>query len=227
MKCRGTETRRRIAKKYKVVPIMRMKILPGQTKKESDAGGFIEENGQYYIFDVLTKDTNDVIDHIVCGLKTANELIMFAHEKELALFNPFKTPANGNNTASVISGQSTTQKKKVWNSESKELDKAIRWVFMLLDKVNTDSPLFENFQSINKYSYHSPFDREIKAVNTIIYNLFGQSLKKEIKDHLGKNISKLKPGALDFNLLKKRYETIVLNSKKQNKKQIINPQSFE
>ena len=182
---------------------------------------------QYYIFDVLTKDTNDVIDHIVCGLKTANELIMFAHEKELALFNPFKTPANGNNTASVISGQSTTQKKKVWNSESKELDKAIRWVFMLLDKVNTDSPLFENFQSINKYSYHSPFDREIKAVNTIIYNLFGQSLKKEIKDHLGKNISKLKPGALDFNLLKKRYETIVLNSKKQNKKQIINPQSFE
>lgn len=207
---------------------MHMKVLPGQTKKESDAGGFIKENGDYYIFNVINKKTGK-LDHIICGIKSANELIKFANREELELFNPFRSFNNGNQNINQAFTNNTGKHRKVkkWDKEAKELDKAIRWIFMLLDKVNTDSPLFENFQSINKYSYHSPFDREIKAVNTIIYNLFGQSLKKEIKDHLGKNISKLKPGALDFNLLKKRYETIILNSKKQNKKQIINPQSFE
>lgn len=205
-----------------------MKVLPGQTKKESDAGGFIKENGDYYIFNVINKKTGK-LDHIICGIKSANELIEFANREELELFNPFRSFNNGNQNINQAFTNNTGKHRKVkkWDEEAKELDKAIRWIFMLLNKIDINSPLFDKFQTVNKYFYCRPYDSEIKAVNTIIYKLFNQPLKKKVEDYLGKNISKLKPGALDFSLLKKRYGTIVLNSKKQNKKQIINPQSFE
>lgn len=52
MKCRGTETRKKIVKEYYVEPVAHLKLLANQTK-HSDAEAKIED--EYYIFTATRK----------------------------------------------------------------------------------------------------------------------------------------------------------------------------
>lgn len=203
MDCRGTETRKRIVKEYKVEPVAHIKLLANQTK-HSDAGAIIED--EYYIFTAI-RNGDGQKEIIQCGMGAARDFLHIMGHKGLPLFNPLK----GENTASSSNSKSSNNHKKIedWNSTAKQLYNAIMWLIIAWDaKPNT--PLFEFKDDIMKYRSCEPFDSKIKRVNTAIKNGGKGKTLTEIINTFSKD-NNIRNSICDFKLLRDRIEKMTDN----------------
>lgn len=200
MDCRGTETRKRIAKEYKVEPVAHIKLLANQTKR-SDAGATIED--EYYIFTAI-RNTDGQKEIIQCGMGAARDFLQIIDHPGLPLFNPLK----GENVTSSSNSKISNNHKKIedWNAAAKQLYNAIMWLIIIWDaKPNT--PLFEFKDDIMKYRRCEPFDWKIKRVNTVIRNGGKGKTLTEIINALSKD-NKIRDSICDFKLLSDKVNKI-------------------
>lgn len=200
MDCRGTETRKRIAKEYKVEPVAHIKLLANQTK-HSDAGATIED--EYYIFTAI-RNTDGQKEIIQCGMGAARDFLQIIDHPGLPLFNPLK----GENVTSSSNGKSSNNHKKIddWDATAKQLYNAIMWLIIAWDaKPNT--PLFEFKDDIMKYRRFEPFDWKIKRVNTVIKNGGKGKTLTEIINIFSKD-NNIRNSICDFKLLSDKVENI-------------------
>lgn len=200
MDCRGTETRKRIAKEYKVEPVAHIKLLANQTKR-SDAGATIED--EYYIFTAI-RNTDGQKEIIQCGMGAARDFLQIIDHPGLPLFNPLK----GENVTSSSNSKISNNHKKIedWNAAAKQLYNAIMWLIIIWDaKPNT--PLFEFKDDILKYRRCEPFDWKIKRVNTVIRNGGKGKTLTEIINALSKD-NKIRDSICDFKLLSDKVNKI-------------------
>lgn len=200
MDCRGTETRKRIAKEYKVEPVAHIKLLANQTKR-SDAGATIED--EYYIFTAI-RNTDGQKEIIQCGMGAARDFLQIIDHSGLPLFNPLK----GENVTSSSNSKISSNHKKIddWNATAKQLYNAIMWLIIIWDaKPNT--PLFEFKDDIMKYRRCEPFDWKIKRVNTVIRNGGKGKTLTEIINAFSKD-NKIRDSICDFKLLSDKVNKI-------------------
>lgn len=200
MDCRGTETRKRIAKEYKVEPVAHIKLLANQTK-HSDAGATIED--EYYIFTAI-RNTDGQKEIIQCGMGAARDFLQIIDHQGLPLFNPLK----GENVTSSSNGKSSNNHKKIddWDATAKQMYNAIMWLIIAWDaKPNT--PLFEFKDDIMKYRRFEPFDWKIKRVNTVIKNGGKGKTLTEIINVFSKD-NNIRNSICDFKLLSDKVENI-------------------
>lgn len=200
MDCRGTETRKRIAKEYKVEPVAHIKLLANQTKR-SDAGATIED--EYYIFTAI-RNTDGQKEIIQCGMGAARDFLQIIDHPGLPLFNPLK----GENVTSSSNSKISNNHKKIedWNATAKQLYNAIMWLIIIWDaKPNT--PLFEFKDDIMKYRRCEPFDWKIKRVNTVIRNGGKGKTLTEIINAFSKD-NKIRDSICDFKLLSDKVNKI-------------------
>lgn len=200
MDCRGTETRKRIAKEYKVEPVAHIKLLANQTKR-SDAGATIED--EYYIFTAI-RNTDGQKEIIQCGMGAARDFLQIIDHPGLPLFNPLK----GENVTSSSNSKISNNHKNIedWNAAAKQLYNAIMWLIIIWDaKPNT--PLFEFKDDILKYRRCEPFDWKIKRVNTVIRNGGKGKTLTEIINALSKD-NKIRDSICDFKLLSDKVNKI-------------------
>lgn len=200
MDCRGTETRKRIAKEYKVEPVAHIKLLANQTKR-SDAGATIED--EYYIFTAI-RNTDGQKEIIQCGMGAARDFLQIIDHPGLPLFNPLK----GENVTSSSNSKISNNHKNIedWNAAAKQLYNAIMWLIIIWDaKPNT--PLFEFKDDIMKYRRCEPFDWKIKRVNTVIRNGGKGKTLTEIINALSKD-NKIRDSICDFKLLSDKVNKI-------------------
>lgn len=200
MDCRGTETRKRIAKEYKVEPVAHIKLLANQTKR-SDAGATIED--EYYIFTAI-RNTDGQKEIIQCGMGAARDFLQIIDHPGLPLFNPLK----GENVTSSSNSKISSNHKKIddWNATAKQLYNAIMWLIIIWDaKPNT--PLFEFKDDIMKYRRCEPFDWKIKRVNTVIRNGGKGKTLTEIINAFSKD-NKIRDSICDFKLLNDKVNKI-------------------
>lgn len=200
MDCRGTETRKRIAKEYKVEPVAHIKLLANQTKR-SDAGATIED--EYYIFTAI-RNTDGQKEIIQCGMGAARDFLQIIDHPGLPLFNPLK----GENVTSSSNSKISNNHKNIedWNATAKQLYNAIMWLIIIWDaKPNT--PLFEFKDDIMKYRRCEPFDWKIKRVNTVISNGGKGKTLTEIINALSKD-NKIRDSICDFKLLSDKVNKI-------------------
>lgn len=200
MDCRGTETRKRIAKEYKVEPVAHIKLLANQTKR-SDAGATIED--EYYIFTAI-RNTDGQKEIIQCGMGAARDFLQIIDHSGLPLFNPLK----GENVTSSSNSKISNNHKKIedWNATAKQLYNAIMWLIIIWDaKPNT--PLFEFKDDIMKYRKCEPFDWKIKRVNTVIRNGGKGKTLTEIINAFSKD-NKIRDSICDFKLLSDKVNKI-------------------
>lgn len=200
MDCRGTETRKRIAKEYKVEPVAHIKLLANQTKR-SDAGATIED--EYYIFTAI-RNTDGQKEIIQCGMGAARDFLQIIDHPGLPLFNPLK----GENVTSSSNSKISSNHKKIddWNATAKQLYNAIMWLIIIWDaKPNT--PLFEFKDDIMKYRRCEPFDWKIKRVNTVIRNGGKGKTLTEIINAFSKD-NKIRDSICDFKLLSDKVNKI-------------------
>lgn len=198
--CRGTETRKRIAKEYRVEPVAHIKLLANQTK-HSDAGATIED--EYYIFTAI-RNTDGQKEIIQCGMGAARDFLQIIDHPGLPLFNPLK----GENVTSSSNGKSSNNHKKIddWDATAKQLYNAIMWLIIAWDaKPNT--PLFEFKDDIMKYRRFEPFDWKIKRVNTVIKNGGKGKTLTEIINIFSKD-NNIRNSICDFKLLSDKVENI-------------------
>lgn len=200
MDCRGTETRKRIAKEYKVEPVAHIKLLANQTKR-SDAGATIED--EYYVFTAI-RNTDGQKEIIQCGMGAARDFLQIIDHPGLPLFNPLK----GENVTSSSNSKISNNHKNIedWNAAAKQLYNAIMWLIIIWDaKPNT--PLFEFKDDIMKYRRCEPFDWKIKRVNTVIRNGGKGKTLTEIINALSKD-NKIRDSICDFKLLSDKVNKI-------------------
>lgn len=200
MDCRGTETRKRIAKEYKVEPVAHIKLLANQTKR-SDAGATIED--EYYIFTAI-RNTDGQKEIIQCGMGAARDFLQIIDHPGLPLFNPLK----GENVTSSSNSKISNNHKNIedWNATAKQLYNAIMWLIIIWD-VKPNTPLFEFKDDIMKYRRCEPFDWKIKRVNTVIRNGGKGKTLTEIINALSKD-NKIRDSICDFKLLSDKVNKI-------------------
>lgn len=211
MKCKGKETRIEIVKKYGVKPIIHSVLLNKQTKR-SDAEATIKN--EYYIFKVMKKETNEIVDYIQCGLPTARHFLELTGEAPLPIFNPLK--GNQNNEGATDAERSSegenpeAREEKAWNPVAKQLRNAIMWLFVLWD-VKPGTPICEFKEEIEKYYYCEPFPGKVKRVNTVIHNGGkGKTLTQMIKELAEDN--DIRESLCQFDLLEKVMDDLAISS---------------
>lgn len=206
MYCRTHQRRKEIVKDYIVIPVAHVKLLPNQHKL-SDAS-HKEMKNQYYLFKATNRQRQDDVEYIQCGLTVAKDFLNLIGAKGLPLFNPLQMNdqqiRNGNHNAAAAN-QNIIQ----WNDEAKQLSNAIMWIFVLRDQLTPDGSLGEISSKINKYYDRSPFDSQIKGVNTIIRKLFdGETLVNAINQKVEELNIDINQRKCDFSLLNDRIAQI-------------------
>ena len=178
MDCRTTERRKWIVENYNVVPVAHIRLLAGQTKR-SDAGQTIVN--EYYIFHAYEKES-EKREIIQCGIGAARDFLQLLGHDGLSLYNPLHTNHDGGVGGGDANGGNRTKKiEEAWNPIAKQLYDAIMWIIIIID-ANPETPIFEIREKVYMYKNRSPFDSQIKAVNTIIIkNLDGRTLTEEIE----------------------------------------------
>ena len=203
MNCRGTETRKKIVKEYKVEPVAHIKLLANQTK-HSDAGATIED--EYYIFTAI-RNSDGQREIIQCGMGAARDFLQIIDHPGLPLFNPLK----GENVTSSSNRKDPNIHKKIddWNATAKQLYNAIMWLIIAWD-AKPDTPLFEFKDEIMKYKKYEPYDSKIKRVNTVIKNGGKGKTLTEIINAFSKD-NNIRDAICDFKLLSDKVEKITDN----------------
>lgn len=193
MKCRGTETRKKIVQKYDVEPVAHLKLLANQTK-HSDAEATIED--EYYVFIAASKKDGNK-EKILCGMGAAKDFLKLLGHNGLPLFNPLKE--ENSNTSIYNHKASRVKKDDDWNPVAKQLYNAIMWLIVLWN-AKIDTALFDFRDDVVKFKKVIPFTWKIGRVNTAIKN--GGKGKKltEIIDSYRKD-NDFKNSLCEFNLL--------------------------
>lgn len=174
MNLRGHENRIKFLEKYDVTPISHLKLLEGQ-KKEGEGGTLTDS---YYCFSYSLKgNPEEVLGTFNCGYHIAEDLLKLSNQDKLPLFNPIKVINEGNQLLGVANKDNleTNKKKKKYNEVAFQLTNAINLIIICYEG-NIKEPLSTIKYETDKYYYSAPYDRKIKAVNTIIGNLFDKKL---------------------------------------------------
>lgn len=201
MKCRGTETRKKIVQEYYVEPVAHLKLLANQ-RKYSDAEAIIE--GEYYIF-IATRKQDGYKDIIQCGMGAARDFLKILGHKGLSLFNPLEENYDKSQTNDSVPSNSSSNKN--WNPIAKQLYNAIMWIIMLWN-AKPGTPLFDFRDDVEKYKALQPFDWKIKRVNTAIVNGGkGKNLTEIINDYRKDNT--FKNSMCEFDLLESRIAEMI------------------
>ena len=158
MYCRGREKREEIVREYKVEPVAHIQLLNGQTK-HSDAQAEIRND--YYVFNVISRQNDRVIDSIQCGMGAARHFLNLLHHDGLPLFNPLQGDGGGGTGGDGGNGGHVS----AWDPLAKQLYNAIMWVIALSEK-NPDS-IYRVRDEVCDNMTHAPGSK-IKSVNTII-----------------------------------------------------------
>lgn len=158
MYCRGREKREEIVREYKVEPVAHIQLLNGQTK-HSDAQAEIRND--YYVFNVISRQNDRVIDSIQCGMGAARHFLNLLHHDGLPLFNPLQGDGGGGTGGDGGNGGHVS----AWDPLAKQLYNAIMWVIALSEK-NPDS-IYRVRDEVYGNRTHAPGSK-IKSVNTII-----------------------------------------------------------
>lgn len=207
MDCRGNERRKRLVKRYEIVPVAHVKLLEGQCKK-SDAGPIIKD--QYYIFKAIEKNNSKNVQSIQCGMGAASDFLRLTNKEGLPLFNPLVML-----DSHVVDNSKTSSRKHLksirWDPVAKQLHNAIMWTIIACDAYKPDSPLFKIEAELEKSPALKPYNRQIKAVNTIIKKLnHGRTLTDSINKL--KNNNNIRKNACDFSLLAQQLHNLNNNN---------------
>ena len=180
MNLRGHENRLKFLAKYDVTPISHLKLLEGQ-KKDGEGGTLTDS---YYCFSYRLKgDSEKVLGTFNCGYHIAEDLLKLSNQDKLPLFNPFKVINEGNQLQGVANkgNLDTNRQRKQYNEVALQLSYAINLIIFCYEG-NIKEPLSTIKYETDKYYYSAPYDRKIKAVNTIIGNLFDKKLVDKISE---------------------------------------------
>ena len=195
MNLRGHENRLKFLAKYDVTPISHLKLLEGQ--KKDGEGGIL--TGSYYCFSYSLKgNSKKVLGTFNCGYHIAEDLLKLSNQDKLPLFNPFKVINEGNQLQGVTNkgNLNINRQRKQYNEVALQLSNAINLIIICYEG-NIKEPLSTIKYETDKYYYSEPYDSKIKAVNTIIGNLFDKKLVEKISEiNVNQKIRKF-----DFSLL--------------------------
>lgn len=99
------------------------------------------------------------------------------------MFNPFKVINEGNQLQEVANkgNLDINRQRKQYNEVALQLSNAINLIIFCYEG-NIKEPLSTIKHETDKYYYSKPYDRKIKAVNTIIGNLFDKKLVEKISE---------------------------------------------
>lgn len=195
MNCRGHSTRIDIVKRYKVIPLVHLQLLNGQTKN-SDAGQIIKND--YYIFKLINKQNEFDFCNIICGIEAASDFLTLIKHNGLSVFNPLVSIAN-NQLLHKNSIFNNSQKK---NEIAVQLYNAIMWIIILID-AKTETPIYKIKEELEKYMNYEPYLSKIKGVNTIIKQCFKENtLSDKINELRDKN--KIRDSICNFSLLQEK-----------------------
>ena len=194
MKCRGTESRKRILENYKIHPIAHVKLLSGQKKLSCTSDTLTDS---YYCFDYVSRNDSSDKGTFYCGSHAASDFLKLAKLSPLPLFNPLSASGEGG------TGGTGEFSSKKWDALAKELNTAINMLVVCWDIV--PSRILASIQvQLNQYPYSAPFTSKLKAVNTIIGNdKAGRSLQDMIEELREENNVK----EFQFNLINAKLES--------------------
>jgi hypothetical protein len=195
MKCRGTDSRKRIVKSYKIHPIAHVKLLNGQNKLSCTSDTLTDS---YYCFDYVSHTDSGDKGTFYCGSHAANDFLALARLSPIPLFNPLSASGDGGGS----SGSGGTSSKK-WDPLAKQLNNAINMLVVCWDIVPA-GPLANIQAQLIQYSYSSPSTSKLKAVNTIIgYKKSGRTLQDMIENLRKENNVR----TFQFNLINEKLQS--------------------
>lgn len=183
MQCRSTERREWIVDNYNVVPEAHIQLLKGMIK-HSDAGGNIKND--YYIFKATHKQDGHS-EIIQCGIAAARDFLRLLRHDGLPIFNPLHVEgeAGGDDGRNPHGEEHGERIARRWNLVAKQLYNAIMWVILFID-AKPDTDIFNIKNTVYRYGYKEPFDREVVGVNTIIrktiWTITGRTLTEKIDE---------------------------------------------
>lgn len=103
-------------------------------------------------------------------------------------------------------------KRKQYNEVALQLSNAINLIIFCYEG-NIKEPLSTIKHETDKYYYSKPYDRKIKAVNTIIGNLFDKKLVEKISEINGNQEIRKFDFSLLTDVIKNTRYKIILNNK--------------
>ena len=176
--CRGENSRRKLVRKYKLMPVTHTKLLNGQ-EKWSCTGETLTD--RYYCFSYESLSGCET-GTFFCGYHAAKHFLKLLNMEDLPLFNPLKH--EGDSYSHSLGKKPSSVKR--WNELAKRL-----WNATNLIVVYWNSPpkmALANIKAeIERDSNKEPPLRLIKAVNTIIsFDSRGKKLR-EMLDELSEN----------------------------------------
>ena len=136
------------------------------------------------MFFIQFKDNSKkVLGTFNCGYHIAEDLLKLSNQDKLPLFNPFKVINNKGNQLQGVTNKGNldiNRQRKQYN-EVLQLSNAINLIIICYEG-NIKEPLSTIKYETDKYYYSEPYDSKIKAVNTIIGNLFDKKLVEKISE---------------------------------------------
>ncbi|MCM3443270.1 MULTISPECIES: hypothetical protein [Metabacillus] len=163
MNCFGKERRKEIVSKYNIEPIAYLKLLNDEL--ESCTGKKITE--AYYTFYYQHKVNNNDKGTFISGKTSGKHFLELINHTGLSLFNPLQEIATTNGPESAGTSSGETSKVK-WDPMALELFNAINILIFYWGNRPLTNFLAEFLIDIRKYPYAQPYDKRIKAVNTVI-----------------------------------------------------------
>jgi hypothetical protein len=159
--CRSRGTRILLVKEYDIVPISRLPVLEGQTKRSSTGNILTKE---YYYFSYKRKNSNDKLETFIVGWYAGEHFLELLNHAPLELFGIFKSH---NEKSNKKENANTLIKKDKWNPLALELFRVINIILMAWD-VKEVGTLTNILQEITNNKTIEPPQYLVKSVNTII-----------------------------------------------------------
>ena len=193
MKCRGSETRKKITETYDVKCEAHIRLLNGQ-KIRSDAESEITRD--YYVFICREKHTEKIIDKIVCGKVAANDFFHHTGQEPPKLFNMLHEDTRDTDYLSIDTDPRDPhcgKQKKEPNPAAVQLYNAI--MILIVAWNLKPGPIYSYLEEAKKYIHYPPFLYRVERINRILER--NNTSMPEILKNLKANNSNLKEYKFD------------------------------